>query len=166
MIKAIMACDCNGGIARNGSMPWPRNDRDLSWFKRNTMNCTVVMGKGTWNDPFMPSPLPGRKNVVVTHDPESCPGADHYITGDLLEELKKLEEESTHRDVWIIGGANLLEQAMPAIEQFYITIFDEAYECDTSIHLKDILRSMNEIGTHDEPGMHIKILEKFKGMTA
>ena len=45
MIRAIMAADDLGGISKNGSMPWPKNSSDLQWFKKNTMNTIVVMGR-------------------------------------------------------------------------------------------------------------------------
>ena len=38
MIKAIMAVDDDGGVSKNGSMPWPKNLNDLKWFKNNTLN--------------------------------------------------------------------------------------------------------------------------------
>ena len=37
MIKAIMAVDDNGGVSRDGSMPWPKNHKDLKWFKNHTL---------------------------------------------------------------------------------------------------------------------------------
>ena len=54
MIKAIMAADDNGGISKGLSMPWPKNSKDLQWFKKNTLDQVVVMGSKTWKDPFMP----------------------------------------------------------------------------------------------------------------
>jgi dihydrofolate reductase len=35
MIKAILACDDAGGVANNGTLPWPHNSTDLKWFKEN-----------------------------------------------------------------------------------------------------------------------------------
>ena len=158
----IMACDAAGGIARKGTLPWPKNTKDLAWFKRHTTGCVVVMGSKTWQDPFMPSPLPGRYNVVVTSKPEENPGADAYITKNLCEEVKKLEQEKGSKDkpIWIIGGANLVDQLMPEIDRFYITIMDEKYDCDTFLPLKSILRQPELASKHAE-GMTVKILEKF-----
>ena len=34
MIKAIMAVDDKGGISKGKSMPWPKNSKDLQWFKK------------------------------------------------------------------------------------------------------------------------------------
>ena len=64
MIKAILAVDDKGGVSKNGSMPWPRNLKDLEWFKKNTLNHIVIMGKKTWIDPKMPTPLKERLNKV------------------------------------------------------------------------------------------------------
>ena len=36
MIKAILACDAEGGVGKNNTLPWPKNSRDLKWFKDNT----------------------------------------------------------------------------------------------------------------------------------
>ena len=43
MIKAIFAMDEGGGIGKDGTLPWPKNDKDLRWFKTNTTNTTVVL---------------------------------------------------------------------------------------------------------------------------
>ena len=34
MIKAILACDENWGIGKEGGLPWPHNSADLRWFKK------------------------------------------------------------------------------------------------------------------------------------
>ena len=47
MIKAILACDNGGGVSKGGTIPWPKNTKDLSWFKKNTTNNVVVMGSKT-----------------------------------------------------------------------------------------------------------------------
>ena len=51
MIKAILACDSDGGVSRGGTIPWPKNKKDLRWFKKNTTDNVVVMGSKTWMDP-------------------------------------------------------------------------------------------------------------------
>ena len=66
MIKAILACDDSGGVSKGGTIPWPKNSKDLGWFQKNTTNNVVVMGSKTWEDPLMPWPLPKRKNVLIT----------------------------------------------------------------------------------------------------
>jgi len=65
-MKAILACEKNGGIGHRGSMPWPKQDKDLARFKELTLNKTIIMGSGTWEATGMPKPLPNRTNVVVS----------------------------------------------------------------------------------------------------
>ena len=77
MIKAILAIDDEGGVSKDGSMPWPKNSNDLKWFKNHTLNNVVIMGKLTWIDPFIPTPLKDRINVLVTNqDKTKYPSAD------------------------------------------------------------------------------------------
>ena len=163
MINLIIACDAKGGIASNGTLPWPKNSKDLAWFKRHTSQCTVIMGSKTWQDPFMPSPLPSRYNVVVTTRPEDNEGADEYISGDILKELLRIEQERAdeNRPIWVIGGADIVKQVIPHIDRIYLIIMDKEYKCDTFIPLKDILRTHTELASESAEGMTVKILEKF-----
>ena len=163
MIKAIMACDSQGGIAKNGTLPWDKNPKDLAWFKKQTAGSVVVMGSKTWDDPVMPSPLPGRINVVVTSNPEEHPGADHYISENLLEGIENLANNYNKKDIWIIGGANLFSQATPVISEVYLTIMDDEYNCDTWINIKEIKSIFgNEMASQHDEGMTVMILERFK----
>ena len=106
MIRAILACDDNWGIGKDGTLPWPHNPADQQWFKECTLNSTVVMGRATWDDPDMPKPMPKRHNVIVSstmkdnsHDRIEVVRPDIYksrcVTMDMTD------------DVWIIGGARL-----------------------------------------------------------
>ena len=39
-----MAADDNGGVSKNGSMPWPKNSSDLQRFKKLTLNNDTTAG--------------------------------------------------------------------------------------------------------------------------
>jgi dihydrofolate reductase len=138
MIRAILACDDDGGVSKDGTLPWPNNSTDLQWFKTNTAGHVVVMGSTTWNDPHMPRPLPKRTNVLVTTRKDEYPGADGYISGDLLKEIKELEETCPGLIIWIIGGPNIIEQTLGVIDEFYISRIPGTYDCDTHLPLKKI----------------------------
>ena len=138
MIKAILACDSDGGVSRGGTIPWPKNKKDLRWFKKNTTNNVVVMGSKTWIDPLMPWPLPNRINVLATSKEKEHPGADKYICGDLPDELKKLKEKYTDKTIWVIGGPNIIEQTIGSIEEFYLSRIPGQYNCDGFLSLENI----------------------------
>ena len=95
MIKAIMAVDEKGGISKGQSMPWPKNSIDLKWFKENTINNVVVMGRKTWEDPFMPTPLKNRENVLITTKHNSYYlGANRYLQGDIVNKILDLDNST------------------------------------------------------------------------
>ena len=143
MIKAILAVDDNGGVSKNGSMPWPHNSKDLEWFKKNTDNNIVIMGRITWIDPKMPTPLPDRINVLITsQSPEIYPGADIYINSNLTESIKKIDSKYVNKICWIIGGPNIINQLFPIIEEFYLTRIYGNYHCDTFLDLSIIEKEM------------------------
>ncbi len=152
MIKAILACDEEGGVGKEGTLPWPNNSRDFKWFKENTGGHIVVMGSKTWEDPHMPSPLPKRKNVVVTSKPEKYEGADLYITDRVLENIKEYSELNSGLITWIIGGPSLIEQTLGIIDEFYISRIPGKYDCDTFLPLTKIqtLFKLEHVEVHPE----------------
>ena len=161
MIRAIMAADDLGGISKNGSMPWPKNSSDLQWFKKNTMNSIVVMGRLTWIDPFMPSPLKGRVNVLITNqNKKKYSGADEYLAGDIIESVSKLSDKY-NKDIYVIGGAEILNQLFDLIQEFYLTRIYGNFDCDKKIDLKKIEGSMKIIKKiENDKNSHFEIWKK------
>lgn len=129
LVNAMMAIDSMGGIAKNGGMPWPKNSKDLTRFRKLTSGNTVLMGSKTWNDPMFPKPLPYRWTVVVssTHQ-ELCdfviPGGDEYL------DYAKILAEQNMSDLWLIGGKRIIEDNINDVDYFHLTVFDTDYECD------------------------------------
>lgn len=152
MIKAILACDESGGVSKNGTLPWPNNKTDLQWFKNATSGHIVVMGSTTWNDPHMPRPMPNRVNVLVTSRPEECTGADKYIEGDLVKNIRDVEKDNPSLITWIIGGPNIIEQTLGIIDEFYISRIPGEYDCDTFLPLNKIEKmfKLSTVETHPE----------------
>jgi len=140
MIKAILACDGQGGIARKGVMPWPRNMEDLRHFKHLTSGNTVVMGRRTWESKDMPSPLPGRTNIVVTRDPDYQADGATVIHDNINETLTNLAKDN---NVFLIGGAELIKDTIDLIEVFHLSRISGHYECDTFLPL-DLIKDKFE----------------------
>lgn len=141
MIAAMFAVDDVGGMGWKGSMPWPNNPDDMKWFKATTQNQIVVMGKRTWESPDMPSPLPGRLNVVFTNNFFEQDDVEQ-IRGDVCEALKSLKQHNKKKNIFVIGGPNLLVQSKPVLERVYLTKIPGEYLNDTHINLKDFLDGM------------------------
>ena len=138
-----MAIDDHGGVSKSGSMPWPKNSNDLKWFKQNTINGLVIMGRLTWIDPIMPKPLKNRVNVLVTSkSPLLYPGADKYISGEIILKVKEISQEYKALTKWVIGGPNIVNQLFDLIEEFYLTRIYGNYNCDTILDIKNIETKM------------------------
>lgn len=150
MIKAILACDSRGGIARHGVMPWPRNPDDMRYFVEQTRGGVVVMGRSTWQAPDMPSPLPGRVNIVISSDyTKLAPGFDASYGGNVSTVLPMIVERwSDAGPIWIIGGAGLLHQSLPYIHELHLTRIADDWDCDIRLDLEEIDKQLDLSYTH------------------
>ena len=146
MIVALFAVDVSGGMGCKGRLPWPHNRDDMQWFKKTTQNQVVVMGRNTWNSPDMPSPLPGRHNVLFTNSFIERDDIEQ-IKGDVCEALKVLEKAHKGKDIFVIGGPTLLEQARPVINKAMITKINGEYLNDSSIDLHKFLSGLTLTNT-------------------
>lgn len=141
MIAALFAVDSIGGMGWKGSMPWPNNPDDMKWFKNTTQGHIVVMGKRTWDSPDMPTPLPGRLNVVFTNNFFDQDNIEQ-IKGDVCEALKSIKKRNQRKNIFVIGGANLLLQSRPILEKIFITRIPGEYLNDTFLDINSFLNGM------------------------
>jgi dihydrofolate reductase len=124
-MKAILACEKNGGIGYKGSMPWPKQEKDLARFKELTLNKTILMGRGTWESTGMPKPLPNRKNIVFSQQNLNLP--DGVEQRELFDKIDDVD--------WVIGGAKMIELVWDYIDEFHLSHIRSEYECDTHLDL-------------------------------
>ncbi len=97
-------------------------------FRELTMGHAVVMGRRTWDSlPERFRPLPGRRNVVVTRNPEwRADGAERACS---LENALELLDGV--RQVFVIGGGELYAAALPLADELLLTEIDLEVEGDT-----------------------------------
>ena len=123
-----MAAVARGGVIGNdGSIPW-RIPEDMRHFRELTTGHAVVMGRRTWDSlPDRFRPLPGRRNVVVTRNPDwSADGAER--AGSLDEALALLDSAP---QVYVIGGGQLYAEALPLADELLLTEIDADFDGDT-----------------------------------
>lgn len=153
MINVILACDEEWGIGKNGALPWPHNSADLKWFKETTVNCTVVMGRKTWES-LPVKPLPHRENVVVTRGSDIV--GDSVVTIADLNSLFKLCRDSS-KTVWIIGGAQLVRQLFPYIDSIHLSRIEGTHDCDTFLPGESIIEQFAlHTATETDSGLYIE----------
>ena len=107
----IFACDEEGAIGKDGDLPW-RQSSDLQFFKRTTLNKTVVMGRKTWDS--LGRPLPKRRNIVMTRS-------------DLRDDVETMSFEEVmalaeNEEVVVIGGGEIYALFLPHAKEVHRTI--------------------------------------------
>jgi dihydrofolate reductase len=125
MISIVVAHSTNLVIGRDGDLPW-RLPSDLKHFREITDGGAVVMGRATYESlPDSFRPLPNRRNIVLTSDPD--------YRADGAEVMASLEEalDACGRDCFVIGGGVTYEQALAHSDQVYATVVAEEVEGDT-----------------------------------
>lgn len=114
MISIIAAVAQNRAIGyQNKLLYWLPND--LKRFKALTTGHTIVMGRKTFES-LPKGALPNRRNVVVSRQNISFPGAEVFPS---LEAA--LQSCAAGEDIYIIGGATVYEQAMPLADRLCLT---------------------------------------------
>jgi len=116
----------NGVIGKDGVMPWHLPE-DLAHFKRTTMGAPVIMGRRTWESlPPRFRPLPGRRNIVVTRQPDWR--AEGAVRAASLEEALRLCADAPQ--AWVTGGAEIYRLALPLADTVVATEIDAEVEGD------------------------------------
>ena len=114
-LQAIVALDENGAIGRQGSLLC-HLPADMRHFKEVTMGCSIIMGRKTFES-FPRRPLPGRQNIVITRNAGwSYPGVT--VAHSLDEAIAAAQTDTA----FIIGGAQVYEQALPLVEVLHLTL--------------------------------------------
>jgi dihydrofolate reductase len=122
-LSLIAAVARNGAIGRGNELLW-RESADQKHFRAVTMACPVVMGRRTWDSlPERFRPLPGRRNIVVTRDPQwRAAGAEPAAS---LDAALALAEGAAK--VFVIGGAQLYALALPWADELVLTEIDAEF---------------------------------------
>lgn len=135
-MKLIVACDPNGGIGYKNKLPWQNIEGDLPRFKKLTENKIVVMGRNTWES-LPVKPLPKRTNIVISNSLKD----DRAL---ILPNVGKLKDAN---DVWLIGGAKLIDSVFESISEIHLTRVLTEHSCDTFIDLVKLEKYFTLIST-------------------
>lgn len=124
---AVVAMTPTGVIGLDGDMPW-RLSSDLRRFKRLTMGGVLIMGRRTYDS--IGRPLPGRRTIVVTRNPEwSSAGVDSALNPE-----KALEMAGQDR-CFVVGGAEIYRQMLPHCHELWLTRVWSTVEGDTKLSI-------------------------------
>jgi dihydrofolate reductase len=115
MISIIVAVSEDLGIGKDNRLLW-HIPEDLKRFKKLTFGNALIMGKKTWES-LPRKPLPGRKNIVLTDNPDEI--IDFSVTAYSIEDA--LDKCGKEDEIFVIGGGSVYSQFMPITDRLYIT---------------------------------------------
>ncbi|MFC0139974.1 type 3 dihydrofolate reductase [Erwinia mallotivora] len=124
MISLIVAMAADRVIGMENAMPW-HLPADLAWFKKNTLNKPVIMGRRTFES--IGRPLPDRTNIVISSKAGESTGVI-WVTS--VEEA--LSAAGDAEEIMVIGGGRVYEQLLPRANRLYLTHIDTEVEGDTA----------------------------------
>ncbi|MDX5152073.1 MAG: dihydrofolate reductase [Acidiferrobacterales bacterium] len=123
MISIIAAMDENRLIGSNNDLPW-HLPADLQRVKQLTTGHSIILGRKNYES--IGRPLPGRKNIVITHNPGfEAPGCV------VVNSIEAALEAAAGDDVFIFGGARIYEQMFDLAERMYLTKIHATFKGDT-----------------------------------
>lgn len=122
-IVLVAALDRNGLIGRGDTLPW-RLPADLRHFKALTLGKPVLMGRRTFES--IGRPLPGRRNLVLSRDPDFHPEGV-IVVPDLAAARAAAGDAE---ELMVIGGANVYAQLLDLADRMELTEIDHAFEGD------------------------------------
>ena len=116
MISIIVAVAKGGAIGKEGKMPWkiPGEQRQ---FKELTTGHVVIMGRTSYEE--IGHPLPERTNIVVSKT-KVFSGENLYTVKSLKEAIERAGQE----EIFIAGGAEIFQEALPLADKIYMTYVD------------------------------------------
>ena len=133
-ISMIAAVGKNLELGKNNDLIWHFKE-DMKFFKETTMGHPVIMGRKTFES--LPKALPGRKNIVISANPEYKADGAEVVTS-VEEAIKLAEAENT--DVFVLGGGRIYAEFLPYADNLYLTEINA--ECpDADIYFPDFNKS-------------------------
>ena len=135
IVAALQSSDnpkLNRGIGKDNKLLF-RLPPDIKRLKKLTLGLPVIMGRLTYEslpDDFRP--LPGRKNIVISKNPQFKPHKDVEVVESLAEAIK-YASTLNDEDVFIIGGGQIYKEAINSgvVDRLELTLIKGKEKADT-----------------------------------
>lgn len=131
LISFIVAAATNNAIGKDGKMPW-HLPADMKHFKNVTWGMPVIMGRKTFES--LGKPLTGRKNIVITRQPDPMAigwKAEGVVIVKNLEDALFVAKQTDAKEVFVIGGGEIYKTAFEKAKRIYLTRVKGEPEADT-----------------------------------
>lgn len=116
MVTAIAAVSENWGIGKDNDLLF-NIPEDKKFFRRTTLNHTVIMGRKTLQSLPNGKPFKDRENIVMSRDKNFfCEGA--RVCGSIEEVLNTIDN---NEEVFVAGGGEIYNAMLPYCQKAIIT---------------------------------------------
>ena len=158
MLSIIAVIGKNREIGEKGELLW-HVPGDLPRFKKLTWGHPVIMGRKTHSTfQYKGGPLPGRTNIVFTHDRE-YQKEGFSIVHSFEEALEVAKKSPGSEEIFVIGGGQMYAAAINQAERLYLTMVDaEAKSADTFFPDYSRFTKIVAKEAHEEDGIRFTYL--------
>jgi len=123
IITVIAAIAENNALGKDNDLIWHLS-ADLKRFRKTTTGHYIIMGRNTYES--IGKPLPNRTTVIITRN-KSYKAQGCLVVNSLEEALNISKDDDTP---FIIGGAQIYEQAIHLADKLDITEVHHSFEAD------------------------------------
>jgi dihydrofolate reductase len=137
---------------------------DMKYFRDTTSGHVVIMGRKTWESiPEKFRPLPNRENIIITKQTGYVAHGAKVVSS--LEEAIHVEQDnSSDKEIFIIGGSEIYKQSLPLADKLYLTLIDGDKPADVFFpeytELFTVIASGKEALSSSGPSFRFLTLEK------
>lgn len=134
-VSLVVAVSENRVIGKDNQLLW-NLPNDMKFFKNTTWGMPVIMGRKTFES--LGKPLAGRTNIVITRQADwNQPGT---VVVPSLDKALESASDTDAKEVFVIGGGQIYEQAMPIADRLYYTRVHTNVDGDTYFPAIDTTR--------------------------
>jgi dihydrofolate reductase len=123
MLTIIAAVAKNNALGKNNQLIW-HLPADLKRFKKVTSGHHVIMGRKTFES--LGKPLPNRTTIIITRN-ENYSSKGCIVVNSLSEAIQAAK---TDDNPYILGGAEIYNQAMKVADILDLTFIEHEFEAD------------------------------------
>lgn len=137
-MNIIVAVDKNWAIGCKGKLLY-KLPLDMQFFKKTTINKTVVVGRKTLESFPNKGPLPNRLNIVLStklSKTKHCTSKkkENLLVIDSLERLDEVTKDLSQNDIYIIGGETIYKQLLHKSTFAYVTKINTESTCKENLN--------------------------------
>lgn len=144
-MKLLILIDNKNAIAKDGKQILFIDD-DLEMFREYTTNNIIVMGRTTFDE--IGRQLPNRISVVFTRSDRKDKKDLYYV--DSIEKLEEVIRKYPDKEVFVIGGAEIVKLLWNRLDELIVTRVDTVVEgADTFIPEFDYFKLVDKTEISD-----------------